>query len=138
MYTSETTVRVHYALTDQMGFVYYGRYAEFFEIGRVESLRQLGITYKEIEASGVIMPVTEMHIRFLRPARYDDLLKITTTLKELPQHHKITFYGEIYNEAKELLCTGHVSLYFINRENMSKATMPEVIREKIAVFFENK
>lgn len=137
MYTSETTIRVHYALTDQMGFVYYGRYAEFFEIGRVESLRQLGITYKEIEASGVIMPVTEMHVRFLRPARYDDLLTIVTTLRELPQHHKIVFYGEIFNEAKELLCSGHVSLYFINKADMTKASMPKVIKDQIAPFFQN-
>lgn len=135
MYTSETTVRVHYALTDQMGFVYYGRYAEFFEIGRVESLRPLGLSYKEIEAGGVIMPVTEMHMRFLRPARYDDLLTIVTTVKELPHNHKIIFYGEIFNEAKELLCSGHVTLYFINNADMSKASMPEIIREKISPFF---
>lgn len=135
MYTSETKLRVHYALTDQMGVVYHSRYAEFFEIGRTESLRQLGITYKEIEAAGVIMPVTEMHIRYLRPAKYDDLLTIVTILKELPHHHKITFYNEIYNEAKELLCTGNTSLYFLERATMTKTAMPEVIRKIIVQYF---
>ncbi len=138
MYTSETKIRVHYALTDQMGFVYYGRYAEFFEIGRVEALRQAGITYKEIEASGVIMPVTDMHVRFLRPARYDDLITIVTTLKELPHNHKIIFYGEIFNEAKELLSSSSVSLYFMNRTTMTKTSMPEVIRQRISPFFEQE
>ena len=135
MYTSETKLRVHYALTDQMGVVYHSRYAEFFEIGRTEALRQLGITYKEIEAAGVIMPVTEMYIRYLRPAKYDDLLTIVTILKELPHQHKIIFYNEIYNEAKELLCTGSTSLYFLARATMTRTAMPEVIRRSILQFF---
>src|SRR6187402_2924553 len=103
MYITETQIRVHYALTDQMGMVYYGHYAQFYEIGRTESIRQLGFTYKDIEAMGIIMPVVDMHFRFLRPARYDDLLTIKTTLREIPARHKITFHGEIYNEADQLL-----------------------------------
>jgi len=103
MYTSKTQIRVHYALTDQMGVVYHGRYAEFFEIGRVEALRQLGITYKEIEETGILMIVTEMSMRFLRPAKYDDLLTIVTTVRELPIDHKIIFYSEIFNEGRKLL-----------------------------------
>lgn len=135
MYKSKTTLRVHYALTDQMGVVYYGRYAEFYEIGRVEALRQLGITYKEIEASGVIMPVTEMHIRFLRPARYDDVITVVTTLKEIPAHHKITFHAEIFNEKEELLSAGVVTLYFVEADTMKKTKMPEVIRESLRPYF---
>lgn len=136
MYISETNLRVHYALTDQMGVVYHGRYAEFFEIGRTEALRQLGLTYKEIESAGVIMPVTEMHIRFLRPARYDDLLTIVTTVKELPVQSKIIFYNEIFNETKDLLCSGHVSLYFMDKKSMTRAPMPETIRQRILPFFD--
>jgi len=135
MFTSETTIRVHYALTDQMGVVYHGHYAQFYEIGRTEALRSLGLTYKEVEALGVIMPVTEIHSRFLRPALYDDLLTVVTTVKELPHHHKITFHSDIYNEKKELLNVGDVSLYFLDSKTMKRCEMPEQIREKIKDFF---
>src|SRR5204862_7343261 len=89
MYTTETQIRIHYALTDQMGVVYHGHYAQFYEIGRGESIRQIGYTYKDIEAMGIIMPVVDIHSRFLRPAKYDDLITVKTTLRELPIHHKI-------------------------------------------------
>lgn len=135
MYTSQTQLRIHYALTDQMGIVYHGRYAEFFEIGRVEALRQLGISYKDVEELGIIMPVTELSVRFIRPARYDDLITIITTLKELPQHHKIVFHSEIYNEAKELLTSGYVSLYFMDTKGMKRTDMPEMIRKNLEKYF---
>ncbi len=111
MFTHKTHIRIHYALTDQMGVVYYGNYAQFYEIGRTEALRSLGLTYKEIEATGVIMPVTEIHSRFLRPALYDDLLTVVTMVKEMPAHSKIIFHNEIYNEKNELLNVGDVTLY---------------------------
>src|SRR5689334_10772626 len=98
MYESTTTVRVRYAETDQMNVVYYGNYAQYFEVGRVESIRQLGFTYKDMEATGVIMPVIDFHARFLRSAYYDDLLTIKTILNELPVDHKIEFIQEVYNE----------------------------------------
>jgi len=79
MYQSSTSIRIHYALTDQMGFVYYGHYAQFYEIGRTEAIRALGLTYKDMEAMGVIMPVVEMQLKFLRPAKYDDLITVKTT-----------------------------------------------------------
>lgn len=138
MYTSNTRIRVHYALTDQMGVVYHGRYAEFFEIGRVEALRQLGITYREIEASGVMMVVTEMCMRFVRPAIYDDLLTITTTVREIPENYRIVFYSEIYNEEGKLLTTGHVTLYFMDAGEMKKTQMPRVIRQKLEEQFQIK
>ena len=78
MYVSETAARVRYAETDQMGIVYYGNYAQYFEIGRVESIRQLGYSYKQMEEDGVMLPVTELHIKFLRSACYDDLITIKT------------------------------------------------------------
>ena len=81
MYTSSTQIRVRYAETDQMNVVYHGNYAQYFEVGRAESIRQLGFTYKELEAMGVIMPIVELQTKFLRPAHYDDLLTIKTTLK---------------------------------------------------------
>lgn len=135
MYVSKTSLRVHYAATDQMGVVYHGRYAEFFEIGRVEALRQLGISYKDIEKLGIIMPVTELHIRFIRPARYDDMLTIVTTLKEMPHNHKIIFHSEIFNESEDLLSAATVSLYFLDAKTMKKTDMPQVIRERLVKYF---
>ena len=135
MFTAETQIRVHYALTDQMGVVYHAHYAEFYEIGRTEALRSLGLTYKEIEAAGVFMPVTEIHSRFLRPALYDDLLTVVTSVKEMPVHHKIIFHSEIFNEKKILLNIGNVTLYFLDKETMKRCGVPESIKEKILPFF---
>ena len=135
MYTSETQIRVHYALTDQMGVVYYGNYAQFYEIGRTEAIRTLGFTYKEVEAMGIFLAVTDMHIRFLRPAKYDDLITVKTTLKELPLHHKIVFHGEIYNQEKELLNTGDVTLYFVDSKTMKRSVIPDALKEKLAKYF---
>lgn len=135
MFTSKTQIRIHYALTDQMGVVYYGHYAQFYEIGRTEALRSLGLTYKEIEASGIIMMVTETHSKFLRPAFYDDLITVLTTIKELPLHHKIVFHSELLNEKEKLLNVGDVTLYFIDAKTMKRTTMPEGIREKLVEYF---
>ncbi len=135
MYITETQIRIHYALTDQMGLVYHGHYAQFYEIGRAEAIRQIGYTYKDIEAMGIIMPVIDIHSRFLRPARYDDLITIKTILKELPLHHKIIFHHEIYNEQDELLNTGDISLYFMDAKTMKRCEMPGELREKLAGYF---
>jgi acyl-CoA thioester hydrolase len=121
-----------------MGLVYYGNYAQLYEIGRTEALRSLGLTYKAIEATGVIMPVTEMHIRFLRPALYDDLVTVVTTIKEMPLHSKIIFHNEIYNEKEELLNMGSVTLYFINSKTMKRTDIPEKIKEKLLSYFETE
>ncbi len=134
MFTSETQIRIHYALTDQMGVVYYGNYAQFYEIGRTESIRELGFTYKEIEAMGIFLAVTDMHIRFLRPAKYDDLITVKTTLSEIPLHHKIVFHSEIYKQ-NELLNTGVVTLYFVDSKTMKRVNMPKELKEKLAGYF---
>ena len=135
MFITETQIRIHYALTDQMGVVYYGNYAQFYEIGRTEAIRTLGFTYKEIEAMGIFLAVTDMHIRFLRPAKYDDLITVKTTLKEIPIHHKIIFHGEIYNQENELLNTGDVTLYFLDAKTMKRSEMPEVLKDKLSIYF---
>ena len=135
MFTSETQIRIHYALTDQMGVVYYGNYAQFYEIGRTEAIRELGFAYKEIEAMGIALAVTDMHIKFLRPAKYDDVITVKTSLREIPLHHKIVFHGEIYNQEKELLNTGEVTLYFLEAKSMKRMNMPEELKEKLAGYF---
>lgn len=136
MFTSKTQIRIHYALTDQMRVVYHGHYAQFYEIGRTEALRSLGLTYKEMEAAGVIMPVTEIHSKFIRPALYDDLITVVTTVKEMPLHHRIIFHSEIYNEQNELLNVGDVTLYFLDAKTMKRSGVPEMIREKLSKFFD--
>ncbi|MEO7314784.1 MAG: thioesterase family protein [Ginsengibacter sp.] len=135
MFTFSTTLRIHYALTDQMGVVYHGNYAQFYEIGRTEALRSLGLTYKSIEEMGVIMPVIDMHMKFVRPAVYDDLIRIDITVKELPLHHKIIFHGEIFNEKNQLLNAGEVTLYFMDAKTMKRVNMPEEIVEKMREFY---
>jgi acyl-CoA thioester hydrolase len=135
MFNSEIQIRVRYAETDQMNVVYHGNYAQYFEVGRVESLRQLGLSYKEVEATGIIMPVIEWSAKFLRPARYDDLLTVKTILKEVPADHRVEFHQEVYNESGKLLTVGKVLLYFLYAANMEKTGMPENMREKLAPFF---
>lgn len=128
---------MHYALTDQMGVVYHGKYAEFYEIGRTEALRSLGLTYKSMEEAGFSMPVTDMHIRFLRPALYDDLLTVIISVRELPQHHKIIFHGEIFNEKNKLLNVSDITLFFMDAKSMKKVDIPDIIKERMLPYYEN-
>lgn len=135
MFISTCQVRVRYAETDQMKVVYHGNYTQYFEVGRVESIRSLGLTYKEMEATGVMMPIIELQARFLRPAHYDDLLTIKTILKELPTDHRIEFIQEVYNEEGRLLTSGRVVLYFIDIKTKAKTVMPEELRKKLEIYF---
>ncbi len=135
MFVSETKIRVRYAETDQMGVVYHSNFFLYYEVSRAESIRELGYTYADMEKIGVIMPVVEVQSRFLQPALYDDLLTIKTILKELPVHHKIEFYHEVYNEKKELLVTGKVILYFMEAKTMKRTTMPGQLLEKLQAHF---
>ena len=135
MFETTFQLRVRYAETDQMNFVYHGNYAQYFEVGRTESIRHLGFTYKDMEAMGVIMPVVEWHAKFVRPAHYDDLLTIKTTVKELPDDHRIEFFQEVYNEKEKLLTTGKAVLYFIDANTKSKTNMPQQLRDRIEPYF---
>jgi acyl-CoA thioester hydrolase len=135
MYEFNTEVRVRYAEADPMNVVYYGSYAQYFEVGRVESLRNLGISYKAIEDMGIMLPVVELNIKYLRPAKYDDLLTIKSQIKELPTDHKIIFDQEIYNEEGKLLTIGKVKLYFMDSKLGKRASMPSSMLEKLSSFF---
>ena len=135
MYTTETQIRIHYALTDQMGVVYHGHYAQFYEIGRGEAIRVLGYTYKDIENMGIIMPVVDIHSKFLRPAKYDDLITVKTTLRDLPTGHRIIFHSEIYNEKDELLNVGDVTLYFMDAKSMQRCGMSDALYQKLKDYF---
>jgi acyl-CoA thioester hydrolase len=135
MYTSETQVRVRYAETDQMNVVYHGNYAQYFEVGRVEAIRQLGLSYKDLETSGIIMPVIEWTAKFVRPAHYDDLLTVRTTLREMPVSYRIEFLQEVYNEKGKLLTTGNVILYFLRSNTMEKTDMPPEMAQRLQPYF---
>ncbi|MFW5792827.1 MAG: acyl-CoA thioesterase [Bacteroidota bacterium] len=113
MFVNETKLRVRYAETDQMGFVYYGNYAQYYEVGRVSAMRELGISYKEMEEKGVIMPLVSMNVKFIRPAHYDDLLTVKTYVKEMPKV-RMTFEYEIFNEEGVLLNVGETVLVFVD------------------------
>lgn len=134
MYKSETTVRVRYAETDQMGYVYYGHYAMYYEVARVESLRQLGMTYREIEEMGVIMPVLENRSKYIAPARYDELLRISTVIKEKPGI-RIKFEYEIYNEENKLINIGETRLVFVDKSNGKPCPPPEAMEKVLAPYF---
>lgn len=138
MFIAETQVRVRYAETDQMNVVYHGNYAQYFEVARAESIRQLGFTYKDMEAMGVIMPVVEIHCKFIRPAHYDELLTIKTILKELPANHRIEFHQEVYDEKNKLLTAGRVVLYFMRATTMERATMPQQLVQALEPYFQDK
>jgi acyl-CoA thioester hydrolase len=129
MYSFETKIRVRYGETDQMSFVYYGVYAQYYEVGRVELLRSLGISYKEIEEIGYALPVVNLNINYKKPAYYDDELTIRTTIKKFPSA-KIIFDYETYNEKGNLLNTGEVVLVFLDKETGKPCIAPEVIMEK--------
>ena len=134
MYQSETSVRVRYGETDQMAYVYYGIYAMYYEVARVESLRKLGVTYKELEANGVMMPVLENHSKFLMAARYDELLRIVTTIRQMPTV-KIKFEYEIFNEENKLIHQGETMLAFVDQKSGRPCRPPEVMTKVLGPFF---
>lgn len=130
MISHETHVRVRYADTDQMGYVYYGKYPEYLEVGRVEMIRHLGIPYTEIEAKGIMLPVADLRIQYKHPARYDDELRILTRIPQMPSSSFLTEY-EIYSPTDKLLAEAYVKLAFIDMERNRPVRIPDFIREAI-------
>ena len=130
MYSFDSKIRVRYGETDQMSFVYYGVYAQYYEVGRVELLRSLGVTYKELEKIGYALPVVNLNIKYKKPAFYDDELTIRTTIKELPSA-KIIFHYETLNAKNELLNTGEVVLVFMNKKTGKPCFAPEIVMSKL-------
>ena len=131
MYTHEVTLRVRYGETDKMGFVYYGVYAQYYEVGRVELLRSLGISYKSIEESGFQLPVLNFNINYKKPAYYDDKLTLKTSIKEIPTS-KIIFFYECFNDNNQLINNGKISLVFVNKETKKPCRAPEFITRKLS------
>ena len=134
MFISETQVRVRYAETDQMGYVYYGNYAQYYEVGRVEAMRTLGMSYKTMEESGIMLPVLTYSIKYIKPAFYDEVITLKTSIKSIPAVC-IAFDYEAYNEKGDLLNTGETTLVFINRQTSKPCKAPQEFTDKIRKYF---
>jgi len=115
MYNHTTQIRVRYSETDRMNYVYYGNYAQYFEVARVEALRNLGISYKELEeVEGVMLPVLDYQIKFFKPGFYDELLTINTSIVKMPEA-RICFEYDVFNEKNELINKASTTLVFVNK-----------------------
>lgn len=130
MKENRTNLRVRYGETDQMGVVYYGNYAQFLEQGRTEWLRELGFSYKWMEENNILLPVTNLNIDYKKPAHYDDVITITTRLRNIPTV-KIEFDYEIHNEKGELLITASTTLVFVNGLTKKLQKAPDYLLEKL-------
>ena len=134
MYTTEIKLRVRYGETDQMGYAYYGNYAEYFEVARVEALRNIGFSYKKLEEEGIMLPVLSYSAKFIKPTFYDDELTIKISIKEIPLA-RIHFTYEVYNENDELTTVADNTLVFINRKTNKPCPAPEHFLSVLRKFF---
>jgi acyl-CoA thioester hydrolase len=137
MFTAFTQLRIRYAETDQMGVAYYGNYAQYYEVARVEAIRELGLTYKKLEEQGILMPVLENWSKYLKPAHYDELITIHTTVKT-PPSTRITSDYEIKDESDTLIHLGQTTLVFYDKEAEQVCEAPQVLKEKLRPYFQNE
>lgn len=137
MFVHKSKIRIRYAETDQMGYVYYGNYATFYEVARVEALRSLNFSYNELEKSGIMLPVLELQIKYVKPAFYDDEIVIETTISEIPKA-RIKFEYKTYNQKGDLLNFGNTTLVFVDIKTKKPTQAPKDLLEKLAKFIESK
>ena len=135
MFTHEMQLRVRYGETDQMGYVYYGNYAQYFEVGRVEALRSLGFPYRRLEEQGIMLPVRSLNVSYHAPAFYDDLITIRTTITGMPTA-RINFTYHIYNEAGALLTEAETVLVFVDKATMRPRRAPGEFIEAMGQYFD--
>ncbi len=131
MFSHDHQIRVRYGETDQMGYVYYGFYSLYFEEGRTEMMRQLGLHYSELEQQGIMMPVTNMTVKYIRPALYDEVVTVRTIIRQMPTS-RITFEYEIYNSHKDLINIGTTELAFVNKGNLRPVKPPQKLLNQLA------
>lgn len=137
MFQHEVQIRVRYGDTDKMGYVYYGNYPYYYEMARAEAIRALGISYKQIEDSGILMPVTRLNIKYVQPAFYDDLLNVRVSIPEMP-NRGILFLYEIFNPAMVKTNEGETSLVFLETKSNKLVRAPQILIEKLSPFFQRK
>ncbi|MDR3189137.1 MAG: acyl-CoA thioesterase [Prevotellaceae bacterium] len=135
MYSYDHKIRVRYGETDKMGVVYHGCYPLYYEEARTEMLRSAGVSYVELEAQGVIMPVTEMHVKYLASAYYDDLLTVRVTVKQLPAV-RIVFHYQIFNQHNKLINEAELTLVFVNEATRRPCRLPQTLADVLAPHFD--
>ena len=126
MYTHHIKTRIRYSETDKMGYCYYGNYAQFFEMGRVEMLRSIGTAYRELEDQGILLPVVNYNVNFLKPIFYDEEITIITKITKMPSA-RIIFEYEIKNEKGETATTAETTLVFIKESTKRPCQPPEEV-----------
>ena len=134
MFIKEIELRIRYAETDRMGYAYYGNYATYFEVARVEAMRALGMSYKDMEDDGVILPVAEFSIKYKKPAFYDEKITVRVTIKEIPKI-RFKFYYETLNEKGELLNTAFTELVFVNKQTGRPMVIPNNLKVLFKPYF---
>jgi acyl-CoA thioester hydrolase len=134
MFEHTTYIRVRYGETDQMGYVYYGNYSLYYEQGRTEAIKSLGISYKALETKGVLMPVADMKVRYKGAAKYDELLKVDTMVPEMPKR-SIAFQTKIYNEEGRLINEGETHLLFVNAHSRKPCSAPDELLTVLQPYF---
>lgn len=134
MYCSETLIRVRYGETDRMGYLYYGHYPEYFEVSRTDLIRSLGLSYREIEDMGIILPVRSLRVDYKLPARYDEMLRVRSCLNKLPEIRLDIDY-EIFNQDNKLICTGNTILVFVDAASRRPRRAPEYFLNAVKKYF---
>jgi acyl-CoA thioester hydrolase len=134
MICSVTNIRVRYSETDKMGYLHHANYLNYFEVGRTETLRNMGLTYREMEEDGILLPVLSVNINYKAPAYYDDILTVKTYLKKIPGV-KVLFEYEILNDNSEIICTGDSTLVFIDANSRRPRKPPAYFMEKCSAEF---
>jgi acyl-CoA thioester hydrolase len=135
MITAETLIRVRYGETDQMGYAYYGIYAQYYEVGRVEAMRKLGFSYRDVEERGILLPVIDFSINYKAPALYDDEVKVVTSLRERPTGFRLPFEYACYNQKQQLLNTGKVTLVCVDKASGRPCKLPPWFDSAFDAFF---
>ncbi len=133
MYAHDITIRVKYGETDRMGYLYYGNYAMYYEVGRVETMRSLGVTYKDMEDSGIALPVLELKSKYIRPALYDEEIRVRTIVRELPSVRLVLDY-ELFKD-DDLINIGHTTLVFFDTNRRRPCKAPDYFIEKLTQYF---
>ena len=124
LFKATTKLRVRYGETDQMGYCYYGNYAQYFEVGRVEALRSMGMSYKELEQNGFMLPVSDFSVKYKAPAIYDDQLTIVTYIRSL-KGVRLVFDYEIFKEGQVLVAEASSTLVFVSKDTMRPVSPPK-------------
>ena len=134
MLQSETEIRVRYGETDKMGYVYYGNYAQYYEVARTEFIRKYGITYKELEERGIMLPISSLKIKYIKPSFYDDILRVQATIRELPAI-RIHFDYKVFNQKNELVNIGETTLVFVDSKTGKPVAAPDFFINPLKQYF---